>query len=53
MNFLVTGGAGFVGSHLTDRLIADGHSVVILDNVSTGRLENLKQHKKLLRINSI
>ena len=45
MNFLVTGGAGFVGSHLTDRLIADGHSVVILDNVSTGRLENLKQHK--------
>jgi UDP-glucose 4-epimerase len=45
MKLLVTGGAGFVGSHLTDRLIADGHSVVILDNVSTGRLENLKQHK--------
>lgn len=45
MKLLLTGGAGFVGSHLTDRLIAEGHSVVILDNVLTGRLENLKQHK--------
>jgi UDP-glucose 4-epimerase len=45
MKVLITGGAGFVGSHLTDRLIADGHSVVILDNVSTGKLENFKQHE--------
>jgi UDP-glucose 4-epimerase len=45
MKVLVTGGAGFVGSHLADRLVADGHSVVILDNVSTGRLENLKQYE--------
>ncbi|MBI2870146.1 MAG: SDR family oxidoreductase [Candidatus Omnitrophica bacterium] len=40
-NCLVTGGAGFIGSHLVDRLIGDGHSVLVLDNCSTGRLENL------------
>ncbi len=45
MRFLVTGGAGFIGSHLTDRLIEGDNSVVILDNISTGRLENLNQYK--------
>ena len=40
MKALVTGGAGFIGSHLVDRLIEDGHSVVILDNLSTGKREN-------------
>jgi len=45
MRFLVTGGAGFIGSHLADRLIADNNSVVILDDISTGRLENLNRHK--------
>jgi UDP-glucose 4-epimerase len=39
--FLITGGAGFVGSHLTDRLLEAGHSVVVLDNLSTGQLSNL------------
>ncbi len=38
---LVTGGAGFIGSHLTERLLADGHQVTILDNLSTGRADNL------------
>lgn len=38
---LVTGGAGFIGSHLADRLIRDGLEVTVLDNLSTGRLENL------------
>lgn len=38
---LVTGAAGFLGSHLTDRLIAEGHSVVGVDNLSTGNLDNL------------
>ena len=45
MRFLVTGGAGFIGSHLTDRLIEGDHSVVIIDDTSTGRLENLNQYK--------
>lgn len=46
MNCLVTGGAGFIGSHLVDRLLANGDNVTVLDNLSTGTLENLAQHKK-------
>jgi UDP-glucose 4-epimerase len=38
--FLVTGGCGFIGSHLADALIASGHQVRILDNLSTGKREN-------------
>lgn len=38
--FLVTGGCGFIGSHLADALVADGHAVRILDDLSTGRMEN-------------
>jgi len=41
---LVTGGAGFIGSHLTDRLLADENQVVVVDNFSTGKWENLQQH---------
>ena len=41
MRALVTGGAGFVGSHLCDRLLADGHEVVALDNLYTGARENV------------
>lgn len=41
MNYLVTGGAGFIGSHITERLLADGHAVRILDNFSTGKRENI------------
>jgi len=41
MRILVTGGAGFLGSHLCDRLISDGHEVVCLDNLFTGRKENI------------
>ena len=41
MRFLVTGGAGFIGGHLSKNLIDDGHSVVAIDDLSTGRMENL------------
>ena len=41
MRFLVTGAAGFLGSHLTDRLLANGHSVVGVDNLSTGDMDNV------------
>lgn len=42
MRILVTGGAGFLGSHLCERLLADGHSVLCVDNLLTGRLENMR-----------
>ncbi|MGE5417988.1 MAG: SDR family oxidoreductase [Acidobacteriota bacterium] len=45
MRTLVTGGAGFIGSHLVDRLLADGHDVLVLDNLATGQLHNLDHHK--------
>jgi UDP-glucose 4-epimerase len=41
--FLVTGGAGFIGSHLCDRLLAEGHRVVAVDDLSTGRIANLSE----------
>lgn len=42
--YLVTGGAGFIGSHLVDTLVASGNQVVVLDDLSTGRHDNLRQH---------
>jgi len=42
MRILVTGGAGFLGSHLCERLLADGHTVLCVDNLLTGRMENLQ-----------
>jgi UDP-glucose 4-epimerase len=44
MRILVTSGAGFIGSHLVDRLVKDGYMVRIVDNLSSGRLENIKHH---------
>ena len=46
MRILVTGGAGFIGSHLSERLILEGHNVTVIDNFSTGRATNLAQLKK-------
>ena len=42
LRYLITGGAGFIGSHLSDRLTADGHEVVVLDDLSTGRIDNIE-----------
>lgn len=45
MRIVITGGAGFIGSHLTDRLLKEGHQVVILDNLITGDLRNIASHR--------
>ncbi len=45
MKSIVTGGCGFIGSHMVDRLLSEGHEVLVIDNCSTGRLENLEHHK--------
>lgn len=49
MRTCVTGGAGFIGSNLVDRLVADGHEVVVLDNLSTGDLANLADSREAIR----
>src|SRR5438105_853583 len=52
---MVTGGAGFIGSHLVERLLADGKSVVVVDDLSTGNLDNLRSaaaHPRLRIIQS-
>ena len=41
MRILVTGGAGFLGSHLVDRLLAEGHDVIAMDNLITGTTDNI------------
>ena len=46
MKILVTGGAGFIGSHIADSFIEQGHEVVILDNLSMGRMENINPEAK-------
>lgn len=44
MKFVITGGAGFVGSHIVKKLINDGHKVIVIDNLKTGKKENLGVH---------
>jgi UDP-glucose 4-epimerase len=44
---LITGGGGFIGSHLADRLLAEGHEVLVIDNYATGRRDNLTEHDAL------
>jgi UDP-glucose 4-epimerase len=50
MKSIVTGGAGFIGSHLVDELLEMGHEVVVLDNLSTGRLDNLRHVKDNVQV---
>jgi nucleoside-diphosphate-sugar epimerase len=49
MRYLVTGGAGFIGSHTVDELVRRGHVVVVLDDLSTGKLANLAQAKSKIQ----
>ena len=52
MKVLITGGAGFIGSHLVDLLLKEGHDIKVLDNLSTGRIQNLQHvHKDIELIN--
>jgi UDP-glucose 4-epimerase len=44
MHFIVTGGAGFIGSHLTEQLLSEDHQVTVVDNLITGSLQNLPDH---------
>ena len=53
MKSIVTGGAGFIGSNLVDKLIKLGHKVTVLDNFCTGRRSNLSHHKKNIKIINI
>jgi UDP-glucose 4-epimerase len=52
-HLLVTGGAGFIGSHLVERLLGDGHRVVVVDDLSTGRLENLRAVRRNPRLDVV
>lgn len=47
MHFLITGGAGFIGSHLVEQLLQDGHDVTVVDNLTTGCQQNLVGHPHL------
>ena len=49
MKIIITGGAGFIGSHLAEFLINKGHKIVIIDNLSTGRLSNIKTFKNRVK----
>ena len=47
MKVLITGGAGFIGSLLADKLLSGGHSILVIDNYATGRRDNLTPHSNL------
>jgi UDP-glucose 4-epimerase len=50
MNFIVTGGAGFIGSHIVEHLIEQNHSVMVIDNFHTAKLENLSRFRNKIEI---
>lgn len=50
MKYIVTGGAGFIGSNLVDRLVDDGHEVIVLDDMSTGKNRNLNPKARFIEV---
>lgn len=50
MNILVTGGAGFIGSHVVDSYVENGHNVIVVDDLSSGRENNLNKSAKLIKM---
>ena len=50
MKYVVVGGAGFIGSNLVDRLVDEKNEVVIIDNFSTGKEENINENSQVFRI---
>jgi UDP-glucose 4-epimerase len=50
MNILVTGGAGFIGSHIAGRYLKEGHKVIVVDNLSTGLIENVNPNSKFYKL---
>jgi len=53
LKILVTGGAGYIGSNLVDRLMADGHQIYVIDNLSTGKITNIQHHLESERFHFI
>lgn len=49
MKYLITGGAGFIGSNLTERLVSNGHEIIVIDNLTTGNLKNLNTVKDKIK----
>lgn len=53
MNYIITGGAGFIGKHLAEKLVEEGHSVDVIDNLSTGKMSNLEKIKSKISFHKI
>ena len=49
-NVVVTGGAGFIGSNLVDKLVKENYKVIVIDNFATGKMKNLLKSKKKIKI---